>query len=75
MLYRDDCEHETVRHRSHEYTMPVTWNREKLRRDLEADGVLDTYDLDGLMVFAFRARELREALAPRILADPYYLVT
>lgn len=75
VIYRDECEHEPVHHRSHEYTMQVTWNREKLRQDLEADGVLGTYDLNGLTVFAFRARELREALTPRILADPYYLVT
>lgn len=75
VIYRDEREHEHVHHRSHEYTMPVTWNREKLRRDLEADGVLDTYDLNGLMVFAYHARAIREALTPRILADPYYLVT
>lgn len=75
VIYRDEREHESIHHRSHEYTMPVTWNREKLRRDLEADDVLDAYDLNGLTVFAFRARELREALTPRILADPYYLVT
>ncbi|WP_336343880.1 AAC(3) family N-acetyltransferase [Halalkalicoccus ordinarius] len=75
VIYRDEDDHETVHHRSHEYTMPVTWNREKIRNDLEEWGVLDSYDLDGLTVFAFRARELRDALAREILADPYYLVT
>ncbi|MEM4782164.1 MAG: AAC(3) family N-acetyltransferase [Halalkalicoccus sp.] len=64
-----------VTHRSHEYTMPITWNRPKIRADLERAGVLDAYDLNGLNVFAFRARDVREVLAPKILADPYYLVT
>jgi aminoglycoside N3'-acetyltransferase len=75
VIYRDEHDHETVTHRSHEYTMPVTWNREKLRRDLEEWGVLESYDLNGLSVFAYRARELRDALTREVEADPYYLVT
>lgn len=67
--------YERVTHRSHEYTMEMTWNRAKIRADLERAGVLDSYDLNGLQVFAFRAGDLREVLTPKILADPYYLVT
>lgn len=75
VIYHDKQHYEEVIHRSHQYTMPVTWNRSKLRADLEDAGVLKIYDLEGLQVFAFRARELRHALTPKILADPYYLVT
>lgn len=75
MICRDDETWEKVIHRSHEYTIPVTWNRVKLRKDLESAGVLKTYNLNGLQVFATHARKLREVLTPRILADPYYLVT
>jgi aminoglycoside N3'-acetyltransferase len=75
VIYYDDDNYEEITHRSHEYTMPVTWNRSKIQDDLERVGVLDSYDLNGLRVFAFRARDTREVLAPKILADPYYLVT
>lgn len=74
VIWRDG-RYEEITHRSHEYTMPVTWNRPKIRADLERAGVFDAYDLNGLNVFAFRARDVREVLAPKILADPYYLVT
>lgn len=75
VICRADGTHEEVTHRSHEYTMPVTWNRSKIRADLERAGVLEGYDLNGLQVFAFRARDVREALTPLILEDPYYLVS
>lgn len=75
VIYHDDKTYEEITHRSHEYIMPVTWNRSKIQADLEHAGVLDTYDLNGLQIFAFRARDIREALIPKILEDPYYLVT
>ncbi|MFC6903998.1 AAC(3) family N-acetyltransferase [Halalkalicoccus tibetensis] len=75
VICREDGVHEEITHPSHEYTMPVTWNRPKIRNDLEQAGVLEEYDLNGLRVLAFRARDLREALTPLILEDPYYLVT
>lgn len=75
VIYREDETAERITHRSHEYTMEVTWNRAKIQDDLERAGVLDSYDLNGLQVFAFRARDIRQVLTPKILADPYYLVT
>lgn len=75
VIYREDGTYEPITHRSHEYTMDMTWNRTKILEDLEGAGVLDSYDLNGLKVFAFRARDIREVLTPKILADPYYLVT
>lgn len=74
-IHREDGTFEEITHRSHEYTMPITWNRPKIRADLERAGVLDSYEFGGLSVFAFRARDIREVLTPKILADPYYLVT
>ncbi len=51
------------------------WNRDKIRDDANAAGILDTYDLNGLPVIAVGARDLSEFLAPKLAADPYYLVT
>jgi len=75
VIYYDETTFEPVTQRTHEYARSVSWNRAKIADDLARDGVLDRYDLDGLKLFAFNARELREALEPRIDADPYYLVT
>ncbi len=74
-IYYDEADHEPVTQRSHEYELAMTWNRAKIRQYLERRGVLDHYDLNGLTLFAFRARDLRHALAPRIEEEPYFLVT
>jgi len=75
VIYRDETTHEPITQRSHEYRRPVTWNRAKISDELASEGVLDRYNCNGLRLFAFNAREMREALAPKIAADPYYLVT
>jgi aminoglycoside N3'-acetyltransferase len=75
VIYHDETTHEEISQRSHEYRRPVTWNRAKISDDLASEGVLDRYNCNGLRLFAFNARELREALVPKIAADPYYLVT
>jgi len=74
-IYYDETNHERIVQRSHEYQQPVTWNRAKLVDDLAADGVVDRYNCNGLRMFAFNARDMRTALAPKLAADPYYLVT
>jgi len=74
-IYYDESDHEPVTQRSQEYDLELTWNRKKLRRDLQRDGVLDHHDLNGLNLFAFEAQPLRRALGSRIGDDPYYLVT
>ncbi|MFW6320818.1 MAG: AAC(3) family N-acetyltransferase [Halohasta sp.] len=75
VIYYDETSHEPVSQRSHEYRREVTWNRAKISDYLASEGVLDRYNHNGLRLFAFRAREMREALAPQLAADPYYLVT
>ncbi|WP_336001680.1 AAC(3) family N-acetyltransferase [Halorientalis halophila] len=50
------------------------WDRLGLQRDLVAEGVMDHHGLNGLNVISVNARDLREALEPRIEEDPYYLV-
>lgn len=75
VIYYDETNHEQITQRSHEYQQPVTWNRAKIADDLVSAGVLDRYNCNGLRIFAFNARDLRQALAPKLAADPYYLVS
>lgn len=75
VIYYDEMSHEQITQRTHEYYRPVSWNRAKLSDELESEGVLDRYNCNGLRVFAFNARELRAAIAPKLADDPYYLVT
>lgn len=74
-VHYDDGDSERVTQTTYEKNNYVYfWNRLKIMRDLQSEGVLDHYDLNGLRVVAVGARDLREALEPRIEADPYYLV-
>ena len=75
VIYYDETSHQPVSQQTHEYHRPVSWNRAKIGNELAAAGVLDRYNCNGLRIFAFNARELREALRPKLAADPYYLVT
>ncbi|WP_331233258.1 AAC(3) family N-acetyltransferase [Natronorarus salvus] len=77
VVYHDETEYERVTHRSHEYPYDreMRWNRAKLENGLRAAGVLESYDLSGLTVRAFHARELREWLTPQIEVDPYFVIT
>lgn len=52
-----------------------SWNKPKLTRRLEREGVLHRYDLNGLRVLFFGLGDLEASLVPRLRADPYYLVT
>ncbi|XVH33533.1 AAC(3) family N-acetyltransferase (plasmid) [Haloferacaceae archaeon DSL9] len=75
VIYYDETTHEPITQRSHEYVRQITWNRARIADDLDRDGVLDRYNLNGLRLFSFTARDLADALTPRIERDPYYLVT
>lgn len=75
VIYYDETSHEQITQRSHEYSHSVSWNRTKISDDLADAGVLDRETRNGLRIYSFNAREIREALAPKLAADPYYLVT
>lgn len=75
IIYYDETSHEQITQRTHKYHRSVTWNRAKISDYLANEGVLDCYNCNGLRIFAFNAREIREALAPKLADDPYYLVT
>jgi len=51
------------------------WNRDRIRGEAMAAGVLEHYSLNGLAVTAVRANDLRTFIEPKLEADPYYLVT
>lgn len=88
VIYYDDTTVERITQRTDDETAMVEnragvpipipsmmWNFRKLRDDLENADVLDAYDLDGLTVWAFHARELRRFLERRLADDLYYIVT
>jgi aminoglycoside N3'-acetyltransferase len=75
VIYYDETTCEPITQRSHEYRRPVTWNRAKISDHLASEGVLNRHNCNGLRISGFNAREMREALGPKIAADPYYLVT
>lgn len=75
VIYYDETTHEQITQQSHEYYRPVSWNRPKISDYLATEGVLDRYNYNGLRIFAFNARELRDALRPKLADDAYYLVT
>lgn len=73
----DDYEEITQSNYGYEYdfwleTFP---NWPKIRRFLQNVDALDDHSRNGLTLYSFRAQEIREALEPKLEADPYYLVT
>lgn len=76
IIYYDETNFSKINQRNYMF-MPnkLTWNRNKIRRDLISDGVLTEHNLNGLIIRFFRAREMREALGSRINKNPYYLIS
>ncbi|MFD1513229.1 hypothetical protein [Halomarina rubra] len=76
VMYRDRTNYERI-----EQTCDIarskfySWNRSKLEGLLEDEGVLHSYDLNGLSVQFLRLGDLTDALAPKLREDPYWLVT
>lgn len=69
---------ETVRiEQETNYYDSIFWsfNRIKIRRDLQAAGALESYDLNGLSLFVTPVRELDHFARTAMADDPYYLVT
>lgn len=70
-----DGTHETVDQVDDAFSGKYSWNRWKMERYLEKQGVLERADMNGLKLSLFHARDMRRALEPRIAEDPYYMVT
>lgn len=76
VLLRDGCdEPEQVTQTCGVYDSLWAFNRWKLRRVLEKEGVLDSYSQNGFRVMVMRAGEIEEVLAPKLKKDPYYIAT
>lgn len=74
VVYYDEESHEEIEQRNDTFTSFYSWNRPKLENYLAERGVLDRRDRNGLKLSFVRARDLREALEPKIEADPYFMV-
>ena len=74
VVYGDET-HESVDQVDDTFTGRYSWNRWKMERYLEGQGVLERADMNGLKLSLFHARDMRRAIEPRIADDPYYMVT
>lgn len=78
VVYYDETEHAHISQRNYRYTNELIgfpWNEAKVRRRLEADGVLQDHSIGDLQILAYRFNDVKEALVPLLEEDPYYLVT
>jgi aminoglycoside N3'-acetyltransferase len=79
IIYYDERMYDTVSQLNYGYEYDF-WldtypNWPKIRRFLQNVDALDDHSRNGLTLYSFRAQEIREALEPKLEADPYYLVT
>lgn len=74
-IYYDEETHERITQTNYTYDFrAVKRNHQKIQRMMAEKGLLDEYDLGGLQVLFFRARDLRLALEEKLADDPYYMV-
>ncbi len=74
VIYYDETSHETIDQINNRYDFDLVWNRQKVEDDARAAGVMQTYDLNGLLLRFFNARAFREFLQSKMESDPYYHV-
>lgn len=76
VMYRSETEYERIEQTCDVPRSPLySWNKPKLTRALEAAGVIDRYDLNGLRVNFFTLGDLERVIGPKLRDDPSYLVT
>lgn len=74
VIYYDEQNYDQHTQRNYTYELPARRSAPKIFRELRNEGIIDHYNLSGLKLNFFRARELREAIEPKIDDDPYYLI-
>lgn len=75
-IYYDEDSYDRITQRTPNYTSKFySFNKRKIMSQLDREGVLDYTEMNGLNVYFFSVRDLRRALEPELLDDPYYLVT
>ncbi|QZP37643.1 AAC(3) family N-acetyltransferase [Halobaculum magnesiiphilum] len=75
VIYYDESTHQRVSQTNDTFESIYTWNRWKIERYLDEQGVLDDRTRNGLKLSFARAGDMREALEPKLERDPYYMVT
>ncbi|WP_083898859.1 AAC(3) family N-acetyltransferase [Natronococcus jeotgali] len=74
ITYKDGLT-ESVKQRNDSYTLYARRAARKVQRDAVDVGVVEEFNLNGLLVLVFRAQEYRRFIAKKIQNDPYYLVS
>ncbi len=81
IIYYDKSHHEKITtinyYRKHWFNKYVTllWNNYKIARQMEKSGVMESWNVGGVMIYAFRMQEMRVFLEEKFKKDPYYLFT
>lgn len=65
---------EHIVQRSTRPTELSVWNRKKIRKTVEAEGALQSYEKNGLRVMVTKANDLEQVVGPKLESDPYWLV-
>lgn len=74
-IYYDDSKSEKITQTSYGYDLKaVRRNSIKLERYLSSKDILDKYNINGLNIRFFRARDIRKAYKNKIMNDSYYLI-
>ncbi len=80
VIYYDEKKFERVSQISYEYKKTkyifgYSWNRKKIENLLIKEGVLKSYNINGLVLRLFKANDIRKVLEHEIIKNPYYLVS
>ncbi len=75
-IFYENSKNEKITQTSYTYDFKsVRRNLIKLENYLHSREFLDKYDINGLKIRLFRARDMRKAYKPKIKRDSYYLIT
>lgn len=75
VIYFNEQDFQNIIQTNYSMKIPLKWNRNKLQRQMIKAGILDYYNLNGLQIRFFKARELRLFVERMTKQDPYYLIT
>lgn len=81
IIYYDEQNHNKIatinyvrKHWFNKY-VSLIWNNYKLAKHMKKAGIMEQYNLNGLMIYAFKLRDMRVFIEEKFIKEPYYLFT